>query len=79
MAGNINGDGYCIAIPCEEKATHTLTTKVSATDNFPEFEQSNGYCLEHAVYFAGWLPYCYPGEYEVVGITPPAKDLFKTA
>jgi hypothetical protein len=72
----MKADDDCIAHPCNHKATHVLTMKVMADGNFPKWETKNDYCLEHAIYFAGWLPYCYPGKYEVVSITPPASELF---
>lgn len=66
----------CYASRCPKPATHTLTTLIAANDVFPEVEKKTEYCLEHAVYFAGWLPYCYPNEYTLVGIEPPASELF---
>ena len=69
-------DGECWAASCRKLATHTLTTKVLASDGFPEWEKETRYCLDDALYFAAWLPYCYPGEYELVSIMPPASELF---
>lgn len=66
----------CNAAGCLKRHTHTLTTRVEATDNFPAFEKQTEYCLEHALYFAAWLPYCYPGEYTLISIMPPASELF---
>lgn len=66
----------CTAIPCSKDATHTLTTRVVATDTFPEMIKETRYCLTCALHFAAWLPYCYPGEYELISITPPASELF---
>lgn len=66
----------CNAVPCSKPSTHTLKTRVLADENFDEWENEVEYCLDHAIYFAGWLPYCYPGEYEVISITPPASELF---
>lgn len=72
-----NEDGTCWSIRCDQPATHTLTTK--ATFFEPLFEQiaETRYCLNCALYFAAWLPYCYPGEQELVSITPPASELFR--
>jgi hypothetical protein len=70
-------DGRCTAIRCNKDATHTLTTKVlRGNDGRPDFIQEVRYCLDDALYFAAWLPYCYPGEYELISITPPASELF---
>jgi hypothetical protein len=69
-------EGECWAASCHKDATHTLTTKVLADENFSEWIKETPYCLECALYFAAWLPYCYPDEYELVSITPPASELF---
>jgi hypothetical protein len=66
----------CWEASCPKTATHVLTTLVAGNDVFPESENETAYCLEHVIYFAGWLPYCYPDEYTLVGITPPASELF---
>jgi hypothetical protein len=66
----------CFAAGCSSKHTHTLTMLSEARDGFPAYEQETNYCLEHVLYFAAWLPYCYPGVYTLVGITPPAAELF---
>lgn len=74
MLGKIGGK--CWAASCNNPATHVLTTKILADEYLEEVENKVAYCLNDAVYFAGWLPYCYPGEYEVVSINPPASGLF---
>lgn len=74
MYGKI-GD-KCWAATCPKTATHVLTNIVKATDVFDEWTNETAYCLEHVLYFAAWLPYCYPGEYEIVSITPPADEFF---
>lgn len=73
----MRADDDCIAAPCSKRATHTLTVRVLAYNIFPEHEMENRYCLEHAVYFAGWLPYCYPSRYQIISITPPASESFR--
>lgn len=65
----------CTAIPCSEEATHVLTTKVHFDDMDP-IDNEIEYCLKDALYFAAWLPYCYPDKYELVSIQPPASELF---
>lgn len=69
-------EGKCAASGCPERTTHILTTKVLATSDMPEMIREFKYCLEHALYFAAWLPYCYPGKYELISITPPVSELF---
>ena len=65
----------CYATTCHETATHEVTTK--DISNGPVSEVTAAYCLKDALYFAAWLPYCYPDEYELVSIMPPASELFK--
>lgn len=71
-----NVDGTCWAIHCSAPATHTLTMNILATDNVGGWVQETHYCLKDCLYFAAWLPYCYPDEQELVSITPPASELF---
>lgn len=75
----------CNAIPCSgekefpfkrREATHTVTIKVIKSKGVPEWLNEIEYCLTDAMYFAAWLPYCYPGEYELISIMPPAAELF---
>lgn len=70
-------DDECTSASCRKEATHTLTTRVAADANFPEMIRETRYCLDCCLYFAAWLPYCYPGEYELVSILPPTSELFK--
>lgn len=67
----------CLSAVCDKEATHTLTIRNLATESLPEQELKVMYCLHDALYFAAWLPYCYPDEYELISITPPASELFK--
>lgn len=69
-------DEECASIRCHKPATHTVTMRV----NWPEGDsmvKEIEYCLDDALYFAAWLPYCYPGEHELISITPPASELFE--
>jgi hypothetical protein len=70
-------DKECWAVRCDKKPTHTVKVRIAANDVFPEREDDTSYCLEHALYFAAWLPYCYPDEYTLIGIYPPASELFQ--
>ena len=72
------GERCWAGVPCSEVSTHILTTqaKVNLGDAVHEMTVESAYCLDHALYFAAWLPYCYPGEYELVSIMPPASELF---
>lgn len=70
-------ENECSAAGCRKEATHTVTTRVLADKDFPEFINEVLYCLDDALYFAAWLPYCYPDQYELISITPPASELFK--
>ena len=65
----------CWSASCPKVSTHTLTT-ILKTPGLGDMEVKSHYCLECAVYFAGWLPYCYPDEQTLVGIEPPARELF---
>lgn len=69
-------ENACRAASCNKDVTHYLHIRVVATDDFDEMTTDTGYCLDDCLYFAAWLPYCYPGEYELIGITPPASELF---
>lgn len=69
-------NGECSSISCHKPATHTVTIRVLATPHVAEFENSVDYCLDDALYFAAWMPYCYPGQYELISILPPASELF---
>jgi hypothetical protein len=62
----------CWASSCPETATHVVTTYYKKM----EMEMGTAYCLKDAMYFAAWLPYCYPDEYTLISITPPASELF---
>lgn len=67
----------CSRAGCNKPKTHTLTTRILPTELFPRpMTQMVDYCLDDALYFAAWLPYCYPGQYELVSISPPASELF---
>lgn len=70
-----DADGKCWAAGCNKPSTHTLTTKIKS-EGFEDMINEVRYCLKDALYFAAWLPYCYPGEYELVSIMPPASELF---
>jgi hypothetical protein len=72
----LKDDNGCWAASCHKTFTHTLKMRVLPTGDMPEWESEIGYCLEHALYFAAWLPYCYPGEQELISIMPPASELF---
>ena len=65
----------CWSSQCYKVSTHVLTTNVK-TRGLRDMEVKTHYCLECAVYFAGWLPYCYPDEQELISIEPPARELF---
>lgn len=67
----------CNAAGCLKKSTHKLTTKV-LDSSIGEFEQEVWYCLEDALYFASWLPYCYAGKHEFVSIEPTFAEYRKT-
>lgn len=71
-----NEDGTCWAQGCYKSATHILTTLVHGRDGMSDTTNVVKYCLHCCMYFAAWLPYCYPGEYELISITPPASELF---
>lgn len=68
-------DETCWASRCDEKATHVLTMLVHH-DTLGDMQSEYGYCLEHVLYFAAWLPYRYPGDQELISITPPAEEFF---
>jgi hypothetical protein len=71
-----DGDDVCWAAGCNKPSTHTLTTRVLPDEAFPEgWLNEVRYCLNDALYFAAWLPYCYPDQYELVSIMPPASEL----
>lgn len=63
----------CYAARCVQDASHILTMRVRGK---PNIQSEIAYCLKDALYFAAWLPYCYPGEQELISITPPASELF---
>lgn len=69
----------CVAASCRKPQTHVLTMRYIDTDEsgVGEIITETGYCLEDALYFAAWLPYCYPGEYELISLPPPASELFR--
>ena len=69
-------DGKCWAASCGKDATHTVTMRIVATEGLEEWISEVRYCLSCALYFAAWLPYCYPGEQELISIAPPASELF---
>jgi hypothetical protein len=64
----------CWTQDCYEKSTHLLTMRVR-TEGY-QYEVTYPYCLRDAMYFAGWLPYCYPGKQELVSIMPPSSEMF---
>lgn len=73
-------DNKCAQARCLKEATHTVTIRVFADkdrpDVLPEYLNEVRYCLDDALYFAAWLPYCYPDQYDLVSILPPASELF---
>lgn len=73
----VNVDSTCWCVGCNQDTTHHLVMKVTGMAGVPEFEAEYGYCLEHALHFAAWLPYNYPEMYTLVEITPPAKEFLK--
>lgn len=71
-------DDTCHTAGCNNPTTHTLTMRVVFnTDGMEPVVTEIGYCLKDALYFAAWLPYCYPGEQELISITPPCSELFE--
>lgn len=70
-------ENECVTAGCRKDATHTVTILVLARGDLPEFINEFQYCLDDALYFAAWLPYCYPDQYELISIRPPASELFK--
>lgn len=69
-------DKECRTAGCHKQITHHVNIVVHYAGMEP-WEDSLGYCFDDALYFAAWLPYCYPDKYELISITPPASELFK--
>lgn len=66
----------CYASGCKSESTHVVTIEIATRREHGTILSKTAYCLHDALYFAAWLPYCYPGEYELISIAPPVSELF---
>jgi hypothetical protein len=66
----------CWTALCTKRSTHVLSTIHHIGDEIGDMKVKTAYCLEHALYFAAWLPYCYPDQYKLVSIKPSADEMF---
>lgn len=72
MYGKVGGE--CWGSGCHKEATHVLHFETRIREDDEYREDSTAYCLDDALYFYAWLPYCYGENYINLIITPTFQE-----